>query len=86
MNNGLALPLLGMSAGAALMVIGSSQLSAAWLARDIPTEDRKTLGWVGVGIVALGTTLEAVAGYELARARRTNPDDDMDDDLEELDA
>jgi hypothetical protein len=80
MSNGLALPLVAMSAGAALMVIGSSQLSAAWLARDIAPKDRKTLGWVGVGIVALGTTLEAVASYELARARRV----DNPDDLEEL--
>lgn len=63
------LPLLGMAGGAALMTIGGAQLSAAWLAEDISKEDRTKIGWVAVGMVALGTTLEAVSSYELAVAQ-----------------
>lgn len=67
---GIVLPLVGMSGGAALMIIGSSQLSAAWLAPGLSSKDRTRLGWVAVGLVGLGTVLEAVAAYELARVRK----------------
>lgn len=63
------LALLGMAGGAALLVVGSSQLSAAWLspASAMPDKERATVAWVAVGLVGLGTVLEALSTYELQR-------------------
>ena len=72
MAQGMALPIVGLSAGAALMLIGSNQLSAAWTASEeqIPRRNRTQVGVTGAGMILLGTALNAMSAYELERARR----------------
>lgn len=53
-----------------MMVVGSSQVSAAWLARDLVPRDRWTMGLVAAGFVGLGTVLQILATQELGRAAR----------------
>lgn len=51
-----------------MMVLGSSQLTAAWFATDIPKSDKWKHGLFAGGFVALGTILQALSSYELAEA------------------
>lgn len=64
------LPFVGLAGGAALLVVGSSQLSAVWLAPPgaIAPRDRSSIAAVAIGLVGLGTVLEALATYELQRS------------------
>lgn len=63
-----ALPLVGLAAGTTMMVVGSSQVSAAWMARDIPARDRWTMGLLASAFVGLGVALQVLASRELAEA------------------
>lgn len=62
-----ALPIVAVAAGTTMMVVGSSQVSAAWLARDIPERDRWTMGVIAAGFVGIGTVLQILASQELAK-------------------
>lgn len=65
-----ALPIAAAVAGTTMMVVGSSQVSAAWLARDLAPRDRWTMGIVAAGFVGLGTVLQILATQELGRGGR----------------
>lgn len=67
MSQGLALPLVGMAAGSMLMIVGSSSLTATWLSRELPSSERWKHGLVAVGLVGLGTALNALASAQFAR-------------------
>lgn len=62
-----ALPVIGLAAGTTMMMVGSSQVSAAWLARDLSPRDRWTMGLVAASFVGLGTVLQILASRELAQ-------------------
>lgn len=62
-----ALPLLGLAGGTTLMVLGSSQLSAVWMAKDWPKAECRTIGAIAGGMILLGTVLQALSSYELGK-------------------
>lgn len=64
----LFLPLLGMAGGSALMIVGSSSLTATWLDRTADEKIRIRNGAVAVVLVGLGTALQALSSAEFARA------------------
>lgn len=54
-----------------MMVLGSTQLSAVWMAGQAwPQSERTKVGIIGGGFVVLGTLLQALASYELGKAQR----------------
>lgn len=64
----IAFPLMGMAGGSALMIVGSSSLTAVWLDRAGDQKARFRNGAVAVLLVGLGTALNALATREFARS------------------
>lgn len=65
-----ALPLVGMALGTVSTVLGTNQLSHAWLAGDELTKNQKwKLGGVGAVFVGLGVTVTALSSFELGKAQ-----------------
>ena len=72
MAESLALPLVTMSAGAALLVVGGTQLAAVVVAKpgQFAPGEQLRLGAVAAALLALGTAAEVFGSIELEERRQ----------------